>query len=321
VKVATVVQEWTMKSRKKRILLVLDGSDQSFEVVNYISKAVTLWQCELVLFHVMDIVPDAFWDWERDPLGPQYVASLRNWENEKEKEILAFMDRARRLLLDDGLPEDAVTIKVSKRREGIARDILAEAEQGGYDAVAFGRKGRGAIEEAVLGSVANKVLLNLGDVPICLVGGRPRLGKVLIGLDNSPWGLRATEFVGRRLVAKNPLVTLANVLRLPYDGFERTISEDQIHRLMEKTQKGIKSSFRKATKSLVASGADPQRVFTKVITGASRAIALLDEAKHGRYGTIVVGRRGVSNVEDFKMGRVVSKLVQASRELALWIVN
>lgn len=309
-----------MKSRKKRILLVLDGSDQAFEVVNYISKAVTLWQCELVLLHVMDIVPDSFWDWERDPLDPQYVTSLKNWETHKEEESHAFMERARRLLLDDGLPEDAVTVQVRKRQEGIARDILAEAQQD-YDAVALGRKGRGAIEEAVLGSVANKVLLNLSDIPICLIGGKPRLGKVLIGIDNSPWGLKAAEFTGRRLVAKNPLVTLANVLRLPYEGFERTISEDQVHRLMEKAQKGIRSTFKKATKSLVAAGADPERVFTKVITGASRAIALLDEAKHGRYGTIVVGRRGMSNVEDFKMGRVVTKLIQASRELALWIIN
>ncbi|ABK16506.1 universal stress protein [Syntrophobacter fumaroxidans] len=309
-----------MKPRKKRILIVMDGSEQAFEAVNYISKAVTLWQSELVLLHVMDIVPDTFWDWEKEPLGPQYVAFLRDWESRKEEEVRTFMDRARQVLLDDGLSEDAVTVSVARRTEGIARDILNEAQRG-YDAVAFGRRGRGAIEDAVLGSVANKILLNLADVPVCLVGGRPKLGKVLVGLDSSPWGLKVADFVGTMLASKNPVITLANVLRLPYEGIERSITDEQVQRLLEKSQKGIKSTFRKAAKSLTAAGADADRIFTKVISGGSRAIALLDEAKHGRYGTIVVGRRGMSNVADFKMGRVVTKLIQVSREFAVWIVN
>ena len=41
----------------------------------------------------------------------------------------------------------------------------------------------------------------------------------------------------------------------------------------------------------------------------------------GGYGTIVVGRRGLSTVEEFDMGRVSNKLVQAAKDRAVWVVG
>jgi len=38
-------------------------------------------------------VPDSFWNWEKDPLGPQYITYLKDWENKKEGQILAFMEK------------------------------------------------------------------------------------------------------------------------------------------------------------------------------------------------------------------------------------
>ncbi len=61
---------------------------------------------------------------------------------------------------------------------------------------------------------------------------------------------------------------------------------------------------------------------TKVITGATtRAGTILEEARAGGYGTIVVGRRGVSTVEEFDMGRVTNKLVHSAKDRALWVVG
>jgi hypothetical protein len=62
-------------------------------------------------------------------------------------------------------------------------------------------------------------------------------------------------------------------------------------------------------------------VFPKIITGvASRAAAIYEEALRGGYGTIVAGRKGISRVEEFNMGRVTSKLLQLAKGLAVWIV-
>ena len=63
------------------------------------------------------------------------------------------------------------------------------------------------------------------------------------------------------------------------------------------------------------------RVSTKIITSVrSRAAAIVQEAKQSGYGTIVVGRRGITEVAEFSMGRVTNKLTQLAKTQALCIV-
>jgi nucleotide-binding universal stress UspA family protein len=51
-----------------------------------------------------------------------------------------------------------VALKIQAQERGIARDILAELEQGRYDILLIGRKGFGDIGRFGLGSKANKLL-------------------------------------------------------------------------------------------------------------------------------------------------------------------
>ena len=63
-------------------------------------------------------------------------------------------------------------------------------------------------------------------------------------------------------------------------------------------------------------------ITTKIITGAhSRAGAIFEEAKKGNYGTIVVGRRGLSKVREFFMGRVSDKLIHLAKNQAVRVVS
>jgi nucleotide-binding universal stress UspA family protein len=60
----------------------------------------------------------------------------------------------------------------------------------------------------------------------------------------------------------------------------------------------------------------------RTVTGAhSRAAVIITEALEGGYGTIVVGRRGLTNVEEFIMGRVSNKVIHMAREMAVWVVS
>jgi len=52
----------------------------------------------------------------------------------------------------------------------------------------------------------------------------------------------------------------------------------------------------------------------------SRAAAIVQEAKQNGYGTIVVGRRGITEVAEFSMGRVTNKLTQLAKTQALCII-
>ncbi len=309
-----------MATVKRRILILVDGSDQSYDLVSYISRAYILWQTEIVLFNVLDPVPDSFWDWEKDPLGPQYLTFLKDWESKQTNKMFDFMQSARQVLISAGADENLINIKVQKRQTGIARDALAEAKSG-YDAVALGRRGLGAIPDPALGNVAGKMLASLTNVPLCIVGGKPRLGRILVGLDSSAGALRAAGFVAKHLSSSNPSVTLAHVVRNPERLTPELLSESYSQRLVESAQAAILPVFNKVTRSLTTAGIKPAQINTKIITGVgSRAGALLDEARHGMFGSLVIGRRGVSEVVQFQMGRVAAKLTQISNEMALWIV-
>ena len=43
--------------------------------------------------------------------------------------------------------------------------------------------------------------------------------------------------------------------------------------------------------------------------------------REGGYGTIVVGRRGLSKVYEFFMGRVSDKVLHLAKDMAVWIVE
>ena len=80
--------------------------------------------------------------------------------------------------------------------KGIARDILAEAQEG-YAAVILRRRGMGALEGIAMGSVASKLISKLSFLPVIIAGQHPAGDKILIGIDGSDHSIRATEFVGK----------------------------------------------------------------------------------------------------------------------------
>ena len=84
----------------------------------------------------------------------------------------------------------------------------------------------------------------------------------------------------------------------------------------------IEPVFQKAVTILREAGSPPANILTRVIMGAaSRAGTIIEEARAGGYGAIVVGRRGLSTIEEFDMGQVSNKLVQLAKDKALWVAG
>ncbi len=73
-----------MDSSKNRFLLVVDGSYQSLETVNYVSQVLPPDNSEVVMLHITSRVPEAFWDLEKDPVWQQKVQTVRSWETHQE---------------------------------------------------------------------------------------------------------------------------------------------------------------------------------------------------------------------------------------------
>ena len=72
---------------------------------------------------------------------------------------------------------------------------------------------------------------------------------------------------------------------------------------------------------LLDAGFDPAKISERVLSGVRiRSDAIVQEAEAGGYSTIIVGRRGLSRVEAFFMGRVSHAVVHAGNRFSVWII-
>lgn len=299
----------TQKTKNRGLLLAVDVSDHALEAVRYVSKTGPFQDKEVVVFTVHGKIPEYYWDLEKDPPLGWRIKNVRAWEREYEKRTHEYMDRARKILWRAGFPKDAVKIKIHKREKGLARDIIKEA-QSGYSCVVVGRKGMSEVKGLVLGSVTAKLLEKITFIPLIVVGRTPHPGTVLLAMDGSEGAMRAVDFVGKMLGGFDFEVGLIHVIRGDKKAYIQEI-EKQMSRV-----------FNEASGRLLNSGFELNQISTKMITGVhSRAETIVEEAGKGGYGTIVVGRRGLSKVKEFLIGGVSNKVIQLAKKQAVWVVS
>jgi len=309
------------KQKPKKILVPLDGSERSLGTVRYITKIRPFQQMEVVLLYVHAGSPESYFDLGADPRSSGTVAYVRAWEIEQKKIATAYMEKAKRVLLHAGFPGDGVSVKIRKRRYGIARDIIKEAREG-YAAVVARRRGLGALKGIVLGSVANKLLEKLDFIPFLLVGRTVAGNKILLGFDGSPGAMQAVRFVGSILGGTDCEICLVHVIRGSLDAKTEYRSFSLPREFIENAETDIASRLEEAGKVLIQSGLNEDRISTKIVTGApSRAAAIVEEARKENYDPIVLGRRGRSQVRSFFIGRVTNKVVHMARERTVWVVR
>jgi nucleotide-binding universal stress UspA family protein len=311
-----------MKNATK-VLVSIDGSNQSLSAVRYIGGVLKPEKTKIVLFHVDPAVPESFWDLEKSPEFRSRLAPVRAWAAQQKKSIEDTMARAGKILFNSGFPSDAVSVKIKTRKIGIARDILHEAHTGKYKMVAVGRTGISKFKDLVLGSVANKLIGNLVDIPLVVVGGKPNPNKFIIAFDGSKASMRSVSTAGAMLNNVESEIMICHVIRSI--GIEKfTLSEFAFPEFdwTETCVKKIEPAIEEAKRKLVSAGLDSAKISGKILTEKpSRAGGIIAEAKAGGFGTIVVGRRGLSAVDEFFIGRVSRKILHMAKKMAVWVVN
>lgn len=312
-----------MEVKKNKILVAVDGSNQSLDAVRYVSKMLTPQKTDVVLFNVMRKIKDAFRDVGTNPAFHSKIANISAWETTQGMMIQKFMNEARKVLTDGGFPEDSVIIKIHECDVGVARDIIRESNNG-YRAVVAGRRGLSRLVDVMMGSVAHKLMEKLSNVPVWIVGGTPWPGKVLLGFDSSNGAMRAVDHVGTILGGTNTDVQLLNVLRSP-SMFVPELDDlpaSEQSEVYDQAKEEMDPKFQEATNVLTNAGFSQDQITSKLITGvSSRAGTIVEEAKRGGCGTIAIGRRGISKVEEFFMGRVSNKVINLARDMAVWVVS
>ena len=304
-----------------KLLLAIDGSERALDVVKYVSKFPPFHNMHVVLFNVFSGVPEACWRFDKNPQYGSVAREVRAWEIQREKVINEFMDQAKQHLIRSGFPQGAITVKLQNRKKGIARDIIREAEEG-YGAVVIGRKGMGAYKEIFVGSVANKIVEKASFLPVLMIGQIPPDENILVPIDSSEGAMRAVEHVAATLGGFDFKIHLLHVIRGAMD-FHEAVPHLFLPKIrLEDAKKESQAVFDRAKRCLTNAGFRENQITTKIIADAqSRAEAIIQEAREQDYGTIVMGRRGLSKVQEFLMGRVSSKVIQTIRNRAVWVVT
>jgi nucleotide-binding universal stress UspA family protein len=136
-----------MQNPKKNVLVAIDGSENALAAVRYTADMLLgLADMKITLFHIR----------------LEEVA-------ESAERVRVMMLDARGVLVEAGIPPDCIHVKVAPRREGVARDILAEIASGGYGTVVIGRRGLSRAAQFLFGGVTNKVVSNAKNCTLWVV--------------------------------------------------------------------------------------------------------------------------------------------------------
>ncbi len=308
-------------AKKKNILIALDGSKHSLNAAEYVTRTCNPRSLKVELLHVMPTAPETLWDIEKEAhfkekIQPEYT----EWQKNIEATAQRFLNDARNVLIETGVPENDIRAILQDREIGIARDIVVRSARG-YDAVVVGRTGLSELGNHFLGSVANKIVEVVKDTSVWVVGNNINSERILLAVDASGNALKAVDYVGKVAKASDVEITLFHVVRK--FGFldDPTLRDHEIEGFWEEVKKDIPRMVGLYKERLEKAGVKGSRISSQVnLHSASRAKDILTEAREGAYGTIVMGRRGLSKVHEFLMGRVTNKVLHRAEGFAVWIV-
>jgi nucleotide-binding universal stress UspA family protein len=316
-------READLSLTQKKLLIAVDGSAQSLNAVRYVAENFAPVKLQVNLMYVMPTAPETFWDLEKDAFFMLMMKSkYAQWKREAKKGAKGFLDDARNVLVKANVHEQQVGVILRERKVGIARDIIEESKKG-YDAVVLGRRGSSKLEDIFLGSLSHKIVERIANTPIWVIGGGIRSNKMLLAVDDSENSRKAVEYVGTFACGTEVELGLYYVVRSFGLGFLEDFSmrEEVIEDFVEEAESNVQRMFRSYRERLEKAGVAPARISTKhTLQSLSRSVDIIREAKDGDYGTIVMGRRGLSKVHEFLMGRVTNKVLSRAEGFAIWIV-
>ena len=309
-----------MSNKKKKILLAVDGSGQSLNAVHYAGATFSTNNSEIVLFNILAGTPETFLDLGKEAVFQSDVAAIGAWTTQVKQNIEQFMQNAKSVLTDAGFQADDIKIKIHMKKSGVTRDILEEADKG-YDALVVGRTGISKAKDILIGGIANKLIGKTAH-PIVVVGGKPTPKRILIAFDGSKGSKRAVDCIASLVDRSGCRIRLCHVVRrLNFRlGSKVFFTPKQITEWLDEHTKEIRPVLKEMEKRLIKSGFSKEFIDIEILDEQiSRAYRIVSEARDCNYQTIVVGRRGLTIVEEFLMGRVSNKVLQMATEMAVWI--
>jgi nucleotide-binding universal stress UspA family protein len=289
-----------------RILVPLDGSEQSEQIIGFCSPLAKAAGSAVTLLHVIDPNMVSFYGLaDLLPTGPDLVANERN-------QALAYLHGVQTRLSDLGLDvEIHVMLGVP------AEAIVSYAQERGAGLIAMSTHGRSGVARWALGSVADRVL-HTAATPLLLYKPQreatpsvPAIRRVLLPLDGSPLAEQARPLAALVAKALSVSVEVVRVLDLGHYGVfttpyqEGNESAGGLWRmLVEEAETELAAAVRALTDEGVS--AEPR------LLRGDPASRLIELAHRTQGSLIVMTTHGRSGMERLLLGSVAEKVVRGA---------
>lgn len=155
--------------------------------------------------------------------------------------------------------------------------------------------------------------------------------RIMVAVDGSENSWRAVEYVAQ-VVGGVPdvWVCILFVERLPIRDVFVTeeawqaacrIQKERLDAFLGKCQRHMEQAGVATEVAIVPAcqGSDDEVPTCSLGTSIARDILAFQETRG--FGTLVVGRRGISRAEEFLFGSVTTKVIHLARECAVWVVH
>lgn len=295
----------------KTILVPLDGSTLSERALPLACSIAQRSGATLRLVHVH----------MRHSANPLYVEGLPILDEDlhslgREHERVYLQRTCTRLEAESDL---TITCEILDGGGSIAIDLVRDAVASGADLVVMTTHGRGGLERAWLGSVADG-LVRLSTVPILLLrqaegaletDGGPNIEHVVIPLDGSGLAEQIIEpalALGTCMEAKYTLLHVVEPVTR-FDHSPVTTTADASFRETEWRQRAAERYLDDVAQRLRAKG---QQVATMVVHAPQPALAILEEARQRRNTVVAMATHGRSGLTRRLVGSIADKVLRGA---------
>jgi len=146
--------------------------------------------------------------------------------------------------------------------------------------------------------------------------------RIIIAIDDSPRSINAVEYVGSIAghLADVHICLLHIYPEPPPDYYRSGATLDAYQATQEEKAKAL---FAQTEKILQSHGIAPLTTTSKCLMADHKSIsaAILDMQVRKKYGTIVVGKRGIPKAEEFLFGSISNALIHNGRDIAVWVIG
>ncbi len=293
--------------RKIKILLAYDGSDLALDAVQYIGEVFPSDRTRVVIFYVETKIPRSFWRMERELDFRFQTPEIRASIATRKKSVNLAMEKAEKLLLDSGFPLDSIQTMVHIKNQGIVQDIVEESHQG-YDALVVGRKGHSRIKDFLVDSLPIKLLEKIRTIPLIVVGKKPSHKNILVAFDGTREIMKAVKSMSSLINTKGCKLLLCHS-QYPQSLFRKP--KKQEHSKM----------FNLSMDYFLEAGFSIDQVSFEIIEEKNHTNCILNKARYGDFGTIVIGRRGLTAFKRVLLNRVGNKIFRNADNHVVWVVQ